>query len=169
MIKFNMKAGRLKMKPIDVIFKDRFAHEVAEPEMLNQAKICKERAEANERANGGTIKTSYSESYIKAIIAGTAKGASGVRKATTDVNLTVTGEFLSSMQVKRSGSGARVFFSGTHATSGRNTLLNASLAGYLFDMGYSGWFDFSDADKDRMMRAFSRFVDRHTKDLVTIV
>lgn len=167
MLKIRMTGGKLNFKaPIDL--KEKFAREVAEPEMINQMKVCKDRAQANQRATSGAIKSSYSDSYIRQIIEGNVRGANGVRKTTTDVNLTVTGEFLGSMQTKRTNTGATGFFSGTHATKGSGSLLNSSLAGYLFQKGFDGWFDFSDSDTERIMQRFRQFMDRHTKDLVNI-
>lgn len=168
MLKFDAKIPKITMRKQTADFARRFVTEVAEPEMLNQIRIIKKRAESNQRAAGGAIKQSYSDSYLRAIIAGTATGANGVRKSTTAVNLTVTGEFLSSMQVKKLNNGAQAFFSGTHATKGSGSLLNSSLAGYLAAMGFDGWFDFSEDDKRRIGKRFYSFMDRYTKDLVTI-
>lgn len=168
MLKFDAKIPTITMRRLSDDFERKFIAEVAEPEMLNQIRIMKKRAESNQRAAGGSIRASYSDSYLRAIISGTAVGANGVRKSTTSVNLTVTGEFLSSMQVKKIKAGAQAFFSGNHGTTGRGSLQNASLAGYLFDMGFDGWFDFSPEDKTRIMKKFSSFVDKYTKDLVTI-
>lgn len=73
-----------------------------------------QRARSNKRADGGTIKARYSKSYREAILAGTVRGKDGTR-----VNLTATGEFLQSMQVKELPGGARIVFTGSHAKTSR--------------------------------------------------
>lgn len=167
MVKFQMNAPRISVKSVSD-FARIFVAKVAEPEMLNQALIMRKRAQSNQRATGGPIRSGYSDSYLRAIIAGTAKGANGTRKASTTPNLTVTGEFLSSMQTRKLPNGAAVFFSGNHASKGSATLQNATLAGYLFGMGFDGWFAFSDEDKARIHKSFERFLNDYSKDLVTI-
>lgn len=170
MIKFELKGPKIQINldKLTRAFASAFAREVAEPEMQNQKLQMVERAQTNKRAGGGPIKSSYSSSYIEAIVLGRVRGANGVRKTSQTPNLTVTGEFLQSIQTKPLPNGAKAFFSGSHATSGDRTLQNSELAGFLFSKGYDGWFDFSKEDKARFHKAFDRFLDKHTKDLVTI-
>lgn len=172
MIKFELKGPKIQINldKLSRAFANAFSREVAEPEMQTQKLQMVERAQANKRAEGGPIKSSYSASYIEAIVLGRVRGANGVRKpqSQTTPNLTVTGEFLQSIQTRPIRGGAKAFFSGSHATTGNRALQNAELAGYLFSKGYDGWFDFSKEDKARFHKAFDRFLDKHTKDLVTL-
>lgn len=126
----------------------RQAVKAVQEEMADQAAICRKRAQSNQRANGGAIKSNYSKGYVEAILAGEVKSKTGVRKTSTIPNLTVGGDFLNSIQMATLSRGARIYFNGNHP-SGES---NASLARSLFRRGFSGWFEVSKADRTRISK-----------------
>lgn len=124
-----------------------------ERELRNTAARLQMGIERGQGADGQEIKPGgYSESYLKKIRAGKVIGRNEVRKVSETVDLTVTGELLRSWQPRKGSDGKSVELY-------MNDSNRAKIAGYLHNMGFTGWFEYGKVDLQRIEKSVIRKIE----------